>query len=188
MAKKIKRPIRPLLQLKRVEKHIAENKHMSGLISNLYNEQSGKLDYSWKDGYSTGVKDTEGLYKPQIKEKDAKLLEQAVKHQKSITKLKSELEAKESTNQIAMVQGETLKTGFLVPNWKHGWKWISTWLFALIGYIQLYGIPPELLQLLPGSTQPQITALLAVMGFAFRFVNQSKPTSLEPLPEDKGGA
>ncbi|MFD2012969.1 hypothetical protein ACFSHO_03500 [Acinetobacter vivianii] len=108
MAKKIKRPIRPLLQLKRVEKHIAENKHMSGLISNLYNEQSGKLDYSWKDGYSTGVKDTEGLYKPQIKEKDAKLLEQAVKHQKSITKLKSELEAKESTNQIAMVQGETL--------------------------------------------------------------------------------
>ena len=86
------------------------------------------------------------------------------------------------------VQGSTLKLGFWVNNWQTGWKWLSTWAFAAIGYVSLYGIPPEVLALVPEASQSKVTAALALLGFVGRFINQSrvysKSSPTPPLEKD----
>lgn len=69
---------------------------------------------------------------------------------------------------------EKLHTGFLVKNWHTFWKWLSTWAFAAIGYVSLYGVPPEIIALIPEASQSKVTAALALLGFAGRFINQSR--------------
>ena len=71
----------------------------------------------------------------------------------------------------------------LVENWRKGWMWLSNWMFALIAYVAVYGIPPEVMALLPMESQSKVIAVLSVLGVIFRFINQSKP---KPLPELKG--
>ena len=82
------------------------------------------------------------------------------------------------------VQGSTLKLGFWVNNWQTGCKWLSTWAFAAIGYVSLYGIPPEVLALVPEASQSKVTAALALLGFMGRFINQSKPKPLPPASDE----
>ena len=82
------------------------------------------------------------------------------------------------------VQGSTLKLGFWVNNWHTAWKWLSTWAFAAIGYVSLYGIPPEVLALVPEASQSKVTAALALLGFVGRFINQSKPKPLPPASDE----
>ena len=82
------------------------------------------------------------------------------------------------------VQGSTLKLGFWVNNWHTAWKWLSTWAFAAIGYVSLYGIPPEVLALVPEASQSKVTAALALLGFMGRFINQSKPKPLPPASDE----
>lgn len=77
-----------------------------------------------------------------------------------------------------------LKKRWIVENWRSGWLWLSNWFFALIAYIQLYGVPPELIQLLPLATQKDVTATLAVLGFFTRFIDQNRAKPLPPVDED----
>ncbi|KCX14473.1 hypothetical protein QWI44_12950 [Acinetobacter pittii] len=77
-----------------------------------------------------------------------------------------------------------LKKRWIVENWRSGWLWLSNWFFALIAYIQLYGVPPELIQLFPLATQKDVTATLAVLGFFTRFIDQNRAKPLPPVDED----
>ena len=70
-----------------------------------------------------------------------------------------------------------LQTSLLVKNWKQGWKWISNWSLAAIAYVTYYGVPPELINALPEATQVKVTLALAAIGFAGRFINQSRQAS-----------
>ncbi|WPO67577.1 hypothetical protein SDC64_01110 [Acinetobacter haemolyticus] len=65
-------------------------------------------------------------------------------------------------------------TGLLVKNPHTFWKWLSTWAFAAIGYVSLVGLPPEIIALVPEASQGKVTAVLALLGFLGRFVNQSR--------------
>ena len=71
----------------------------------------------------------------------------------------------------------------LVENWRKGWMWLSNWMFALIAYVAVYGIPPEVMALLPVESQTKVIAVLSVLGVIFRFINQFKPKS---LADDQG--
>ncbi|MDV4263335.1 hypothetical protein ACG9XY_12470 [Acinetobacter seifertii] len=66
------------------------------------------------------------------------------------------------------------KKRWIVQNWRHGWLWLSNWVLALIAYIQIWGLPPELVQLLPLATQAKVTAILAILGFITRFIDQNR--------------
>ena len=115
-------------------------------------------------------------------DKDKQLLNQAKRHQKRIEMLEGEL----TTASAQFVSAELVqhKVGWLVQNWRKGWMWLSNWVFAAIGYIAVFGIPPEVMALLPVESQTKVIAVLSVLGMILRFVNQSKP---KPLPELKGG-
>lgn len=65
-------------------------------------------------------------------------------------------------------------TGLLVKNSHTFWKWLSTWAFAAIGYVSIVGLPPEIIALIPEASQGKATAVLALLGFLGRFVNQSR--------------
>ena len=76
------------------------------------------------------------------------------------------------------------KAGVLVHNWRSGWKWLSNWAFILIGYISVYGVPNEVLMIVPEASQAKVTGLLALTGLIFRFINQTKNKALPPVAED----
>lgn len=61
----------------------------------------------------------------------------------------------------------------LVKNWQTGWKWFSTWAFAVIVFLATVPLPPEVVALLPTPIQDKLVALVAVCGLILRFVKQS---------------
>jgi hypothetical protein len=75
------------------------------------------------------------------------------------------------------------QAGVLVHNWRSGWKWLSNWAFILIGYISVYGVPNEVLMFVPEASQAKVTAVLALTGLVFRFINQTKSKALPPVAE-----
>ena len=77
-------------------------------------------------------------------------------------------------------------TSLIVPNWHTAWKWISTWAFGLIAYISVAGVPPEVIALVPEASQGKVTAVLALIGFVGRFLNQSRNPPQSPF--NKGGS
>ncbi|ENX48780.1 MULTISPECIES: DUF7940 domain-containing protein [Acinetobacter] len=113
------------------------------------------------------------------------LSEQAKRHQARVTELKDHIErqAQQILPVITSVEA-SIHSGLLVNNWKSGWKWLSNWMFILIGYISVYGIPPEIVSLIPEASQGKVTTILAIIGFLTRFINQSKPKPLMPVQGD----
>lgn len=67
----------------------------------------------------------------------------------------------------------------LVKNWKTGWKWFSTWAFAIIVFLASVPLPDEILHLLPNQHKDYLLAGVALCGLILRFVNQS------PITKDK---
>ncbi len=65
----------------------------------------------------------------------------------------------------------------LVDNWKKGWKWFSTWAFALIVFFATTPLPQEVLNLIPSYLHHHIIALVAVCGLVLRFISQSKDST-----------
>lgn len=76
-----------------------------------------------------------------------------------------------------------LKKRWIVSNWRSGWLWLSNWFIALIAYVQVYGVPTELIQLLPMATQQRVTAALAILAFIGRFIDQNRAKPLPPVDE-----
>ncbi|MBK0062401.1 MULTISPECIES: hypothetical protein [unclassified Acinetobacter] len=102
--------------------------------------------------------------------------DQAKRHQIRVTELKEQI-AKQA-DQLTPLLGVSdvhINDGFLVQNWKTGWKWVSNWMFVLIGFISVYGVPTEIVNLIPDASQGKVTAILAILGFICRFINQSRP-------------
>lgn len=117
----------------------------------------------------------------QIKEEKS---DQAKRHQVRVTELKDKIE--QQAKQLVPMLGVSSYVenhGFLVRNWKTFWKWLSTWAFAAIGYVSFYGVPQEILVLVPEANQSTVTGVLALIGFIGRFINQSKPKPLPPVVE-----
>lgn len=62
----------------------------------------------------------------------------------------------------------------LVDDWKQGWKWISTYAFLIIAYVAQFGVPQEIIDIVPLEHRGKIVTLVALCGLIFRFVKQSK--------------
>lgn len=76
------------------------------------------------------------------------------------------------------------KSSVIVHNWKSGWKWISNWMFLVIVYIAINGVPPEIMAVIPIKHQGYVIAFCAILGIGFRFYNQSRPKPLPPVQGD----
>lgn len=63
---------------------------------------------------------------------------------------------------------------FWVFNWRAGWKWISTWMLALIVFINTVPVPPDVIAALPPHWQHGVSVVLAIIGFIGRFINQHR--------------
>ena len=163
----------PLSQLIKAEKWIAKNEQIAHFLERAHDDFNDKLDYTWKDGYETGVRDTNAVCKPKIEEQKAQLLDQAKRHQKRVDELKA-INEEQAQQLIPMLGVSDVHDGLLVKNWHTCWKWISTWTFGLIAYVSVAGIPPEVLALVPEASQSKVTAVLALLGFVGRFVTQSR--------------
>ena len=192
MTNKVKRPARPLAQLSAVERHINKQVKMSNVIDRLYSEHNDQLDYTYehahKEGYSAGrLKGENELANQKVNLEKAhkkQMLEQSLGHKASISTLKNEIDFLSSVNAKDASFFEPQQK-FLVENWRHGWKWVSTWAFGLITVAATAPIPPEVLAVLPDHIRLGVIAGIAISGGILRFVNQSKPL---PPADDKGAA
>lgn len=66
------------------------------------------------------------------------------------------------------------KTTLWVKNWRQGWKWFSTWAFALIVFLATVPMPQELLMMMPERCREYVMAVVAVCGLILRFINQNR--------------
>lgn len=115
----------------------------------------------------------------ELSESKQKLLDQAKRHQQRVDELKAEMAL--NSEPIMAEIGSTLHMGFMVSNWRDGWKWISNWCFGLIVFFATTPIPPELLLVLPENVRMHLIAWVAFCGFVGRYLNQSKGAPLWPL-------
>lgn len=169
----------PLRQLVKAEERIAYEQGLLQLLRPDRNRFLTELDATHKRAREEGCRIARTIYNSDLQQSDEliktykqQLLDQAKKHQKRVDDLKAEIAKKPQP--IMATLGETVHTGLIVQNWHTAWKWLSTWAFAAIGYVSLYGIPPEILALVPEASQSKVTAVLALLGFVGRFVNQSR--------------
>lgn len=195
-----------LAQLAKVERYIAQFQKLSNIHVRTLTEHNGQLDYTWKDGYETGVRDANTTHQAAAKESDKiqqlhlqlstrereldqkalelaeakqKLLDQAKRHQQRIDELKAELARKPEP--VVASLGFKTYTGHIVENWRDSWKWISNWCFGLIVFFATTPIPPEVLAVLPENVRYYFIAFTAFCGFVGRYINQSKPVALPPI-------
>lgn len=141
-----------LAQLVKSERYITQFQKLSNIHERALTEHNDQLDYTWKNGYETGVQDAN------------------VTHDV------------ETTQKPIPIQGtlvSTLNEGFLVRNWRDSKKWISNWCFGLIAFLAVTPIPPEVLAILPENVRYYLIAFTAFCGFLGRYINQTKPV---PLP------
>lgn len=103
--------------------------------------------------------------------------------QDEIDRLETDLRiARES---VTAALESTNNTGFLVANWKDGWKWFSNLALTAIVAINTVPVSPEMLDALPPDIRQQVTIGLGVIGILARFINQSKVKPLPPLVENE---
>ena len=68
----------------------------------------------------------------------------------------------------------SVNDGFLVHNWRTGWKWLSNLFFTLIAFFAVTPIPDSILAVLPDDIRMHVIAWCAICGLVSRFINQSK--------------
>lgn len=117
-----------------------------------------------------------------LSEKDALLIEQGQTNNNQIQQildLKHKLKQSESNLQTVrqeyvMGVASTVNDGFLVHNWRTGWKWLSNLFFTLIAFFAVTPIPDSVLAVLPDDIRMHVIAWCAICGLVSRFINQSK--------------
>lgn len=75
----------------------------------------------------------------------------------------------------------TSHSGFLVENWRSGWKWISNIALTAIVAVNAAPIPLEVINALPSDAQTKVTIALGVIGVLGRFINQSRGKEAEVM-------
>ena len=193
-----------LAQLAKVERYIARYQTLSNIHKRTLTEKNDQLDYTWKDGYETGVRDANSTHQTielkaveaesgkiqQLRlqlstcesDLDQKTLELSETKQKLLDQAKrhqqrvDELKAEiaQKPEPIMAELGSTVNFGFFVSNWRDSWKWISNWCFGLIVFFATTPIPPELLAVLPDNIRYYVIAWVAFCGFVGRYINQNK--------------
>lgn len=90
---------------------------------------------------------------------------------------------KEGWNEPKFILLNDSHSGFLVENWKQGWKWLSTQALMAIALTQaIYlSLPPEVIAQLPHNIQYAATLVIAISGAIGRFKNQSSGKKTEVL-------
>lgn len=117
-----------------------------------------------------------------LSEKDKLLTEegQTINRQiQEILDLKKQLKQSESNlktvrQEYVMGIANTVNDGFLVHNWRTGWKWLSNMFFTLIAFFAVTPIPDSVLAVLPDDIRMHVIAWCAICGLVSRFINQSK--------------
>lgn len=72
-------------------------------------------------------------------------------------------------------------TGWVVQNWRRGWLWLSNWMFAAIAWVAIYGVPPEIIALIPEANRENFIPMMSVLGIICRFIDQNRTKPLPPL-------
>ena len=72
-------------------------------------------------------------------------------------------------------------SGFLVENWRSGWKWISNIALTAIVAVNAAPIPIEIISALPSDAQTKVTIALGIIGVLGRFINQSRGKEAEVM-------
>ncbi len=75
----------------------------------------------------------------------------------------------------------TSHSGFLVENWRSGWKWISNIALTAIVAVNAAPIPIEIISALPSDAQTKVTIALGIIGVLGRFINQSRGKEAEVM-------
>ncbi len=75
-------------------------------------------------------------------------------------------------SRILPIKTSQNNSGFIVSNWRNWWKWWSARGLALIAFLALTPIPPELLVLLPDHIRMYAIAVTAVCAFMMNFIDQ----------------
>lgn len=140
-----------LAQLAKIERYIARFQLLSNIHERALTGHNDQLDYTWKDGYQTGVRDANATH-------------QAIE-----------------SKPVEASLGFTVYSGHIVENWRDSWKWISNWCFGLIVFFATTPIPPEVLAVLPENVRIYLIAFTAFCGFFGRYLNQSKGIQTWPL-------
>lgn len=195
-----------LAQLAKIERYIAQFQKLSNIHERATTDFLNKFEYCWKDGYETGVGDTKITYKAN---EEANLLIKQNLNQ-SISTLDNQnadlaLQVQNLKNQLSdhrppeilsgpklqYFQGKpqpifdkqmiNMKTRWIVQNWRRGWMWLSNWMFAVIAWVAFYGIPPELLALIPEANRENVIPILSALGVICRFIDQSRKKPLPPV-------
>lgn len=178
-----------LAQLAKIERYIARFQLLSNIHERTMTEHNGQLDFTWKDGYQTGIRDANSTHqasaktnleiKKNLSEQLADLQNQNDKLVNQNIDLKYQLEIKPEPVMASL--GFKTYSGPIVENWRDSWKWVSNWCFGLIVFFATTPIPPEVLAVLPENVRIYLIAFTAFCGFVGRYLNQSKPLPLAPI-------
>lgn len=178
-----------LAQLAKVESYIARFQLLSNIHERTLTEHNDQLDFSWKDGYETGVRDANTTHQVaaetnlQIKKNLSVQVADLQKQNDVLARqnidFRYQLDNKPEPIEASL--GFTTYTGRIVENWRDSWKWISNWCFGLIVFFATTPIPPEVLAVLPENIRYYVIAFTAFCGFVGRYLNQSKGIQTWPL-------
>ena len=91
------------------------------------------------------------------------------REQKYLTELTA-LQNQVNAQPLAFIAPEN--RGLVVSNWRNWWKWWSARGLALIAFLAITPIPPELLVLLPDHIRMYAIAVTAVCAFMMNFIDQ----------------
>ena len=112
---------------------------------------------------------------------------QSVKVQRRIdAAVKEALSSSVATDQRILTPQYVLGTlevqqysGWIVQNWRRGWLWLSNWMFAAIAWVAIYGVPPEIIALIPEANRENFIPMMSALGIICRFIDQNRT---KPLP------
>ena len=152
-------------------------------------EKRGNADY--RHGYETGQKDLQLIVNANESDKIQQLrlnasnleswLDQSMLTLSEKDALLIEHKLKQSESNLQTVRQEyvmgvasSVNDGFLVHNWRTGWKWLSNVFFTLIAFFAVTPIPDSVLAVLPDDIRMHVIAWCAICGLVSRFINQSK--------------
>lgn len=103
----------------------------------------------------------------------------ARREQKYLTELTA-LQNQVNTQPLAFIAPEN--RGLVVSNWRNWWKWWSARGLALIAFLAITPLPPDLLVLLPDHIRMYAIAVTAVCAFMMNFIDQK-----HDLTQKQGG-
>lgn len=175
--KKTQHKIPASLMQTRISQKVQEELHML----------QDKNQDDFRRGYETARRDILATQKvaPKLSDEQIAKFKQAIDATpRTHANLRTESIQSQSPQPLFEKEGLKAYSGWIVQNWRRGWMWLSNWMFAVIAWVAFYGIPPELLALIPEANRENVIPILSVLGVICRFIDQSRRKPLPPIEED----